>query len=181
MRNNVSRNGMTQCKDISEKLITVSCSFFLWFAVHINYKFPIDPDKEELRWQFLKPRIDSKCRAQRRLQREAQARLDSSPRGAGTPVRTPRARMPRVDPREKDQLLYGYSRTTDLGLTSPRPQLAGDDCQETGVDVGENHSIGASSGLDQLQANEAIVEVAGIPVTIGEMKGWQKQTFSMSV
>lgn len=79
--------------------------------------------------------------------------------------------MPRVDPREKDQLLYGYSRTTDFGLTSPRPQLAGDDCQETGVDVGENHSIGASSGLDQLQANEAIVEVAGIPVTIGEMKG----------
>ena len=79
--------------------------------------------------------------------------------------------MPRVDPREKDQLLYGYSRTTDLGLTSPRTQLAGDDCQETGVDVGENHLIGAGSGLDQLQANEAIVEVAGIPVTIGEMKG----------
>jgi len=139
--------------------------------VHINYKFPIDPDKEELRWQFLKPRIDSKCRAQRRLQREAQARLDSSPRGAGPPLRTPRSRMPRVDPREKDQLLYGYSRTTDLGLTSPRPQLAGDDCQETGTDVGEKHLSGAISGLDQLQANEAIVEVAGISVTVGEMTG----------
>ena len=78
--------------------------------------------------------------------------------------------MPRVDPREKDQLLYGYSRTTDLGLTSPRPQVAGDDCQETGTNVGENQLSGASSGLGQLQNNEAIVEVAGIPVTVGEMK-----------
>ena len=79
--------------------------------------------------------------------------------------------MPRVDPREKDQLLYGYSRTTDLGLTSPRLQIAGDDCQETGADVCENQLRAASSGFDQLQANEAIVEVAGIPVTVGEMKG----------
>lgn len=153
--------------------------FFFWFPVHINYKFPIDPDKEELRWQFLKPRIDSKCRAQRRLQREAQARLDSSPRGAGVSSRTPRSRMPRVDPREKDQLLYGYSRSTDLGLTSPWPQVAGDDCQETGTDVGENQLSGGSGRLDHLQANEAIVEEAGIPVTAGEMKEWDKQTFTV--
>jgi len=79
--------------------------------------------------------------------------------------------MPRVDPKEKDELLYGYSRTTDLGLTSPRPQLAGDDCQEIGANVGEKHLDVAISGLDHLQANEAIVEVAGIPVTVGEMKG----------
>lgn len=138
--------------------------------MHINYKFPIDPDKEELRWQFLKPRIDSKCRAQRRLQREAQARLDSSPRGVGVPLRTPRSRVPRVDPREKDKLLYGYSRTTDLGITSPRPQVAGDDCQETGVDVGENQLSSAGNGLDQLQADEAIVEVTGIHVTLGDIK-----------
>ena len=79
--------------------------------------------------------------------------------------------MPRVDPREKDQLLYGYSRTTDLGLTSPRPHLHVDDCQETGSDVDGKHLSGAISGLDQLQANEAIVEVAGIPVTVGEITG----------
>jgi len=79
--------------------------------------------------------------------------------------------MPRVDPREKDELLYGYSKTNDLGLTSPRPQLAGDDCQETRADAGEKHLNDAIGGLDQLQANEAIVEVAGIPVTVGEMKG----------
>ncbi|XP_078345650.1 uncharacterized protein LOC144631134 [Oculina patagonica] len=135
--------------------------------VHINYKFPIDPNKEELRWQFLKPRIDSKCRAQRRLQREAQAKL-YSPREAGIPERS-RSRLPRVDPKEKDQLLYGYSRTADLGLTTPRPQVAVDDFQGPGTDGGENQLSGAN-GLDQLQANEAIVEIAGIPVNVGEIK-----------
>lgn len=68
--------------------------------------------------------------------------------------------MPRVDPKEKDQLLYGYSRTADLGLTTARPQVTVDDFQGSGTD----------GGLDQLQANEAIVEIAGVPVTVGEMK-----------
>lgn len=153
--------------DIYDPSLSLLSSFYLFFPAHINYKFPIDSDKEELRWQFLKPRIDSKCRAQRRLQREAQAKL-YSPRDAGIPERS-RSRASRVDPKEKDKLLYGYSRAADLGITTPRPQVAVDDFHEPGTDDGENQ-LGDANGLDQLQANEAIVEIAGIPVTVGEIK-----------
>ena len=142
-------------------------SFPFFSQAHINYKFPIDPDKEELRWQFLKPRIDSKCRAQRRLQREAQAKVNT-PWDVGIPERS-RSRMSRVDPKEKDQLLYGYNRTAVLGITTPRPQVAVDDFHESGTDDGENQ-LSDANGLDQLQTNEAIVEIAGIPVTVGEIK-----------
>ena len=84
------------------------------------------------------------------------------------PERGTRSRLPRVDPKEKDQLLYGYSRTPEFGLAKPRPQI---DFQGTGTDVGESQLSGGANGLDQLQANEAIVEIAGIPVTVDEMKG----------
>lgn len=117
-----------------------------------------------MRWRFIKPRIDSKCRAQRRLQREQQAKLDHTPRNGG-PERPFRTRVPRVDPREKDQLLYGYSRTADLGLTPSEQQVAMGSLQGTGTDVEESQLSGASR-LEQLQANEAIVEITGTPVTV---------------
>lgn len=131
---------------------------------HVNYKFPISAEKEELRWQFLKPRIDSKCRAQRRLQREEQLKRLNLPQVVTT-ERTPRSRVPRLDPKEKDQLLYGCNRNTpNFGLSTPRTQVAALDDQGTGADAGEN-------GFSQLQANEAIVEIAGIPVTVNELNG----------
>lgn len=108
-----------------------------------------------MRWRFIKPRIDSKCRAQRRLQREQLAKLESSPRTGGS-ERMFRSRVPRVDPREKDQLLYGYNKTADLGLMTCEPQ----------VSVGSFQGTGAEGDEDQLQANEAIVEISGTPVTI---------------
>nr|XP_058945587.1 uncharacterized protein LOC131773658 isoform X3 [Pocillopora verrucosa] len=135
---------------------------------HVNYKFPISAEKEELRWQFLKPRIDSKCRAQRRLQREEQLKRMNMPRVV-TAERTARSRVPRLDPKEKDQLLYGYNRNIpNLGLGTPRAQVAALDDQGTGVDVG-NSQLSGENGFSQLQANEAIVEISGIPVTVNEL------------
>ena len=81
--------------------------------------------------------------------------------------------MSRVDPKEKDQLLYGYRRSTpDYGLGTPRPQVAAVDDQKIGTDVGDRQLSG-ENGLTQLQlqANEAIVEIAGIPVTVNELNG----------
>lgn len=142
---------------------------FVYFSLaHVNYKFPISAEKEELRWQFLKPRIDSKCRAQRRLQREEQLKRMNMPRVV-TAERTARSRVPRLDPKEKDQLLYGYNRNIpNLGLGTPRAQVAALDDQGTGVDVG-NSQLSGDNGFSQLQANEAIVEISGIPVTVNEL------------
>ena len=125
--------------------------------MHINHKFPIEPGKEELRWQFLKPRIDSKCRAQRRLQREQQARLEKTPQGV-VGERPFRSRL-RVDPKEKDELLYGYSRTLDLGLSTT-------DTQESMSEFREAEC--KASSVDHLQPHEVIVEVSGTPVTFEE-------------
>ena len=117
-----------------------------------------------MRWRFIKPRIDSKCRAQRRMQREQQARLNSTLQLGGS-ERTYRTRSPRVDPREKDQLLYGYSRTADHGHSTSEPQVAVGIFQGTGTEIGESQLSGANR-LDQLPANEAIVEISGSPVTV---------------
>lgn len=117
-----------------------------------------------MRWRFIKPRLDSKCRAQRRLQREQQAKLENSPGTAGS-ERTYRTRGPRLDPREKDQLLYGYSRTGELGLTTSEPQAAVGSFQGSGTEVDENQLNGANR-VEQLQANEVIVEISGLPVTV---------------
>ena len=117
-----------------------------------------------MRWRFIKPRIDSKCRAQRRMQREQQARLDNTLQ-LGCSERTYRTRAPRVDPREKDQLLYGYSRTADLGLTTSEPQVAVGSFQGAETEIGESQLSGANR-LEQLQENEAIVEISGSPVTV---------------
>ena len=123
---------------------------------HINYKFPIELEKEELRWQFLKPRIDSKCRAQRRLQREQQARLETTPQGV-VAERPFRSRL-RVDPKEKDELLYGYNRTLDLGLSvTSEVQQAVNEFRET---------ESKTNDMDQLPADEAVVEISGTPVTL---------------
>ena len=135
-----------------------------FFLVHINHKFPIESDKEEMRWRFIKPRIDSKCRAQRRMQREQQAKLDNSLR-LGSSERTYRGTRPRLDPREKDQLLYGYSRTPDLVVRTSEPEAAVASPQGTGMDVDESQLNGANH-LEQLSENEAIVEISGSPVTV---------------
>ena len=86
-----------------------------------------------------------------------------------TAERTARSRVPRLDPKEKDQLLYGYNRNIpNLGLGTPRAQVAALDDQGTGVDVG-NSQLNGENGFSQLQANEAIVEISGIPVTVNEL------------
>ena len=89
------------------------------------------------------------------MQREQQAKLESFPRTGG-PERMFRSRVPRIDPREKDQLLYGYNKSADLGLVTSEPP----------VSVGSFEGSGAGDDEDQLQANEAIVEISGTPVAI---------------
>lgn len=121
-----------------------------------------------MRWRFIKPRIDSKCRAQRRMQREQQAKLDNSLR-LGSSERTYRGTRPRLDPREKDQLLYGYSRTPDLVVRTSEPEAAVASPQGTGMDVDESQLNGANH-LEQLSENEAIVEISGSPVTVEWVK-----------
>ena len=138
----------------------LSC-FLLSPPAHINFKFPIEPEKEEIRWRFIKPRMDSKCRAQRRLQREQLAKVESLSQ-TGAPGRVFRSRYPRVDPREKEELLYGYSRSTEFGLSTPRPQAAECSFQETEAELED----GQSSPVGELPANEAIVEVSGTSVTV---------------
>lgn len=59
----------------------------------------------------LKPRIDSKCRAQRRLQRDQQARLNRS----NTPSRQSRnPRTPVIDQKIREELLYGYVKPAEI-------------------------------------------------------------------
>ncbi|XP_068688825.1 uncharacterized protein [Montipora foliosa] len=131
---------------------------------HINYKFPIEPEKEEMRWRFIKPRIDSKCRAQRRLQREQLAKLESLSENGGS-ERVSRGRLPRVDPKEKDQLLYGYSRSMQIGLSTARQPPVERSFQGAVTEVDESQ-FSDSSPLDELQANEAVVEISGTPVSV---------------
>lgn len=131
---------------------------------HINFKFPIEPEKEEIRWRFIKPRIDSKCRAQRRLQREQLARLESLSQ-TGTPGRVVRSRYPRVDPREKEELLYGNSRSTEFVLSTPRPQAVECSFQETEAKLEDGQSS-ETIPVVELPANEAIVKVSGTSVTV---------------
>lgn len=138
-------------------------SFFV-LSAHINFKFPIEPEKEEIRWRFIKPRIDSKCRAQRRLQREQLARLESLSQ-TGTPGRVVRSRYPRVDPREKEELLYGNSRSTEFVLSTPRPQAVECSFQETEAKLEDGQSS-ETIPVVELPANEAIVKVSGTSVTV---------------
>lgn len=92
------------------------------------------------------------------MQREQQAKLESSPRTENS-ERMFRSRVPRLDPREKDKLLYGYSRSADLYLSTSEPHDGGDSFQGTGTAVDDSHPV-------QLETNEAIVEITGTSVTI---------------
>ena len=117
-----------------------------------------------MRWRFIKPRIDSKCRAQRRLQREQLAKLESLSENGGS-ERVSRGRLPRVDPKEKDQLLYGYSRSMQIGLSTARQPPVERSFQGAVTEVDESQ-FSDSSPLDELQANEAVVEISGTPVSV---------------
>lgn len=85
--------------------------FMFFFAAHINYKFPTDSDKQELRWHLLKPRIDSKCRAQRRIQRDYQV-IGDNHSGIPNKEKPFRSKLtkPSLDPKIKDELLYGVAK-----------------------------------------------------------------------
>ena len=92
------------------------------------------------------------------MQREQQAKLESSPRTENS-ERMFRSRVPRLDHREKDKLLYGYSRSAELYLSTSEPQDGGDSFQGTRTAVDDSHPV-------QLETNEAIVEITGTSVTV---------------
>ena len=97
------------------------------------------------------------------MQREQQAKLESSPRTDNS-ERMFRNRVPRLDPREKDKLLYGYSRSADLYLSSSEPQVGVDSFQ--GATAVDESQLREGNRPEQLQTNEAIVEISGTSVTV---------------
>ncbi|XP_048579749.1 protein BANP isoform X2 [Nematostella vectensis] len=96
---------------------------------HVNFKFPLDSLKEDMRWHLLKPRIDSKCRAQRRQIREQACATESStagPMDSGHARKRGRPYKAVINAKVKDELLYGCGKS-NAGLiepesTSPRPR-----------------------------------------------------------
>ena len=66
----------------------------------------------EVRWQLIKPKIDSKCRSQRRLQREHKWKMEklmtAKPEVA---TNTPRTKRLAIGDQEREMLLYGVTKT----------------------------------------------------------------------
>ena len=76
-------------------------------SAHVNFKFPLEPSKQERRWHYIRPKIDSKCRAQRKMHREKLARMDNTPLAS---TRICEASL-LDDRREKELLLYGSTKS----------------------------------------------------------------------
>ena len=66
----------------------------------------------ELRWQLIKPKIDSKCRSQRRLQREHKWKMEKlmtvKPEVSAS---TSRSKRLVIGDQEREMLLYGVAKT----------------------------------------------------------------------
>ncbi|XP_028402947.1 protein BANP-like isoform X1 [Dendronephthya gigantea] len=80
---------------------------------HVDYKFPLEEDRMELRWQLIKPKIDSKCRSQRRLQREHKWKMEKlmTAKPEVVPSGTPRSKRLVIGDQEREMLLYGVTKT----------------------------------------------------------------------
>lgn len=78
---------------------------------HVDYKYPIEEaDRMEVRWQLIKPKLDSKCRSQRRLQREHKWKFERLIDKPAT-TSTPKQKRPVLDVEEREMLLYGSPKT----------------------------------------------------------------------
>ncbi|XP_046859878.1 uncharacterized protein LOC124453168 isoform X2 [Xenia sp. Carnegie-2017] len=81
--------------------------------VHVDYKFPLEKDRMEVRWQLIKPKIDSKCRQQRRQQHEHKWKIvkmlnsKSSPK---THANVGRPKKIALGDEEREILLYGSTK-----------------------------------------------------------------------
>jgi hypothetical protein len=84
----------------------------LFHLAHVDFKFPLEEDRMELRWALIKPKIDSKCRSQRRLQREHKWKMEKM-MAEKTEVPPIAARSKRlvIGDQEREMLLYGVTKT----------------------------------------------------------------------
>ena len=66
----------------------------------------------ELRWQLIKPKLDSKCRSQRRLQREHKWKMEKlmTAKPEVSPS-TPKSKRLVIGDQEREMLLYGVTKT----------------------------------------------------------------------
>lgn len=142
-------------------------NIFFTIAVHVNYKFPIEPAKQELRWMVLKPRIDSKCRAQRRLQRDQLARLNRSHVRSGRQSKN--HRTPIIDEKVRVELLYGCGKpeTSQQSTIRDNKQLGDEQFQDTVEENKMNHI----ASFDQSQLTVAVLpDYRGDSASDGEQK-----------
>ena len=96
--------GWQHCHNLS------NCHPSVWIA-HVDFKYPIEEDRMEVRWQLIKPKLDSKCRSQRRLQREQKWRFEQTNEKQQNTASTPKPKRATLDVEEREMLLYGSPKT----------------------------------------------------------------------